>query len=69
MQISIDGATCNAIVRNHFPVEGERRKLRYGLEFIQPTTEFNTAVTVIINAARSMTGESIMSSDLWLHSA
>ncbi len=69
VQVSVDGATCNAIVRNHFDIPDEKRKLRYGLEFIQPSTEFNAAITSIINTARTMSGESIVASDLWLRSA
>lgn len=69
VQVSIDGATCNAIVRNEFRIEGERKKLRYGLEFIQPSSDFNDAVTTIINMTRSMSGEKVAASELWLRSA
>ncbi len=66
VQVTIDGASTSAIVRNEFPESGDR--LRCGLEFIQPSDAFLTITGRIINEVRATDGVSV-SEELWLRSA
>ena len=66
LQVTIDGASTSAIVRNE-AVEPDNR-LRCGLEFIQPSDAFLAIIGRLINEVRSTQGENV-SEELWLRSA
>jgi len=66
VQVTIDGASTSAIVRNEH-TEADNR-MRCGIEFIQPSDAFLAITGRIINEVRNSGGERV-SEELWLRSA
>ena len=68
IEVSIGMARTTAVVRSERPVEGSKKLLRYGLEFIKPSDEFLAEVRLITESSRRMSGEEIGQEQLWLRS-
>ncbi|MGI9605408.1 MAG: hypothetical protein ACR2P0_04650 [Acidimicrobiales bacterium] len=68
LKVKINDSETAAIVRNEFSIPENKRKFRYGLEFVQPSQTFLAAVSDITNEARRLSGENVIDTDLWLRS-
>lgn len=67
VQVTLNGESTSAIVRNELPVP-DAKKHRCGLEFVKPSDAFLGHVGDIINQVRKLEGDNV-SEELWLKSA
>lgn len=68
VQVTINDETTSAIVRSEQPAEDSKR-IRYGLEFVQPSDEFLEHVNSITDDAKRNLGEDVLEEQLWLRSS
>ena len=68
VQVTINDETTTAIVRSEH--EGDRdKRMRYGLEFIQPSEEFLDQIREVTENARRSQGEDVREEQLWLRTS
>lgn len=69
VEVRLGPSKTTAIVRSeHSSGDGDGR-LRYGLEFINPTDEFLSEVRLITETCRRIAGEDVGQEQLWLRSS
>ncbi len=68
VQITIGSESTTAIIRSEEKTN-EKKRSRFGIEFIQPSDEFLDEVRIITNEARRLMGEQVGQENLWLKSA
>lgn len=67
--VSLGPAKATAIVRSEKPSDDGDARLRYGLEFINPTDDFLAEVRLITETCRRIAGENVGQEQLWLRSS
>ena len=68
VQVSINGESTSAIVRNEMDDPDHDGMLRCGIEFVKPPDAFVDGVTEIINRVKALQGATA-SEEIWLRSA
>ncbi len=67
--VSLGPTKATAIVRSEQPSGDGDGRLRYGLEFINPTDEFLAEVGQITETSRRIAGEHVGQEQLWLRTS
>ena len=68
VQVTINGESTSAIVRNEKDDPTEKGMKRCGIEFVKPAEEFVAIITDVINHVKSLEGTEA-SEEIWLRSA
>ena len=68
VQVSINGESTSAIVRNEKEDPDNRKMQRCGIEFVKPPDSFVEIITDIINRVKALEGAAA-SEEIWLRSA